>query len=165
MACEMGSGWEANIAKLIEKANETLAGSAQSRSRNYYSYNDRGGSGRSCGGVPSSSSRSRVAFALNSAPKTFRGERSASYRCGTGGWDTSFLGDRSRVPLPRPDGFPSNLPQAPTRFSSFSRPAEARVNDARIVGMEDRIKLEVQTLVRSDVSTVGGKDKSKMITI
>lgn len=51
------------------------------------------------------------------------------------------------------DGFPVTYPPPPAP-APFSRLAAARVDSARIDGMEDRIKLEVQTVVRRDVSAL-----------
>lgn len=143
----MGSGWEANIARLIDQANETLSSSAHSRQHKVVGH----GSERSTGA--SSPYRGNPSF-FRSSPTTFRGNRSASYRRGSGSWDASLLVDR---PSARPFGFSavdSTVPPIPPP-ASFSRSAGARVDSAKIDGMEDRVRLEVQTAVRRDVSACG----------
>lgn len=137
----MGSGWEQHIARLIDQAHETLNSSAYSR-RHHLS-----GSASSPYGNLSSPYRGS-ATPLRSAPGTFRGDRGASYRRGSEGWDESSFVKESNG-----GGggclSPSMAPPPPP----FSRLAAARVHDARIDGLEDRVKLEVQTVVRRDVST------------
>lgn len=150
---KMENGWEVNIARLIDKANETLAASAQSRHYDYVHTNRRDWSGRNNGGASSSSSMG-ISFASTTAPSTLQGDRGASYRYGSGGWDRSSRGNRPQVPLPHADGVSSNQPLA-SRSANFSRPVEARMNDERNTDMENRIKLEVQAVVQRDVSTVG----------
>lgn len=147
----MESGWEINIARLIDKANETLAASAQSRPHDYVHINRRGWSGRNHGGASSSSSMG-VSFASTSAPTTLQGDRDALYRYESEGWDRSSRGNRLQVPLPPSDGVSSNRPLA-LRSPSFSEPVEARMDDERINGMETRIKLEVQAVIQRYVST------------
>lgn len=126
----MGSGWETNIARLIDQANETLNTSAYSR---------RGGSPY----------RGRAnAASLGPAPTSFRADRAATYRRGSDGWDPPLLVRRRDF-----EGTDSSPPPMPPP-ASFSRLASARVDSARVDGMEDRIKLEVQTVVRRDVSSL-----------
>ncbi|CAN0115664.1 unnamed protein product, partial [Hapterophycus canaliculatus] len=141
----MGSAWESNIARLIEQANETLSSSAYTRQR--------GGIER----TPSPCRRRRARILDPSplcpaSPSTFRGDRGASYRRGSEGWDASLLtrervggGGASESGLPMP-------PLAPAAVATYSRLTAARVDCARIDGMEERIKLEVQTVVRRDVN-------------
>lgn len=136
----MGSGWEANIARLINQANEALSSSAHSRLQHTSPY--RG---------------SRTPSPLrHPTPATFRSDRSASYRRDLTGWDASLLsragGGRYSDGCVGPGSSPTKV--RPTAApATFSRLTEARVNDARIDGMEDKIRLEVQTVVRRDVST------------
>lgn len=138
----MGSGWEQHIARLIDQAHETLSSSAYSR-RHHVS-----GSAPSPYGSLSSPYRGSSTTPLRSAPATFRGDRGASYRRGSAGWDeSSFARESSAGGGGCPS--PSMVPPPPP----FSRLAGARVHDARIDGLEDRVKLEVQTVVRRDVST------------
>lgn len=148
MAPEIGSGWEANIARLINQANETLSSSAHSRRQQTSPYR---------GSRPPSPLR-------HPPPTTFRGDRGASYRRDSTGWDASLLsrsgnggysdgyaGPGSSPTKTRPHSSSNTPPAAP---ATFSRLTEARVNDARMDGMEDRVRLEVQTVVRRDVSTL-----------
>lgn len=144
----MGPSWESNIARLIDQANETLSSSAYIRHH---------GAGEGTflpmrrGHRKGTNSPSQFHSAV---PSTFRGDRSASYRRGSEGWDAS-LSTRERAGGgvgSISDGFPMACPPSPAP-ASHSRLAAARVDTARIDGMEDRIKLEVQTLVRRDVST------------
>lgn len=138
----MGSGWEQHIARLIDQAHETLNSSAYSR-RHHLS-----GSAPSPYGNLSSPYRGSSATPLRSTAGTFRGDRGASYRRGSEGWDeSSFVNESNGVGGGCPS--PSMAPPPPP----FSRLAGARVHDARIDGLEDRVKLEVQTVVRRDVST------------
>lgn len=147
LSVTMGSEWEAYIARLIDRANETLAGSAaKSWHSRHFARADHTGVG-SAG--PSFPYRGGTAT-QNPGPTTFRGDRGASYRRGSGAWDASLLVKNSQAWSKRSDGFVSRSPPIPT--ASYSRLAEARVHDARLDGMEDRVKLEVQTAVRRDVS-------------
>ncbi|CAM9870317.1 unnamed protein product [Ectocarpus sp. 4 AP-2014] len=138
----MGDGWESNIARLIDQANRTLSSSANARQN--------GGGGRTAS--PHRGDRHNP-LSLSSAapPSTFRGDRGASYRRGTEGWGASLLvRDRVGDDGGSGDKFPAPYPPPPAP-APFSRLAAARVDGARIDGMEDRIKLEVQTVVRRDV--------------
>lgn len=141
MAPGMGSGWEANIARLINQANETLSSSAHSRLQHTSPYR---------GSINPSPLRHPAPAA------TFRGDRSASYRRDLTGWDASLLsragGGGYSGGCVGPGSSPTKM-RPTTAPATFSRLTEARVNDARIDGMEDRIRLEVQTVVRRDVST------------
>lgn len=139
----MGSGWEQHIARLIDQAHETLSSSAYSRRHRQSS------SAPSPYGSLSSPYRGGSTTPLRSASTTFRGDRGASYRRGSEGWDeSSFVKESSGGG----GGCPSPLMAPPP--PPFSRLAGARVHDARIDGLEDRVKLEVQTVVRRDVSTL-----------
>lgn len=144
----MGSAWESNIARLIDQANETLSSSAYARHR--------GGGERTLS--PCRRHRPRTCDQLPlppASPSTFRGDRSASYRRGSEGWDASLL-SRERVGGggARGEGGFSVPPPVPAAAATpYSRLTAARVDGARIDGMEERIKLEVQTVVRRDVST------------
>lgn len=141
----MGSGWEQHIARLINQAHETLSSSAYSR-RHHLSG---GAPSPYCGSVSSPYRGSSTP--LRSTPSTFRGDRGASYRRGSEGWDeSSFAKDPCGGGIGACPS-PSMAPPPPP----FSRLAGARVHDARIDGLEDRVKLEVQTVVRRDVRTSG----------
>lgn len=125
----VGSGWEANIARLIDQANETLCSSAYLRHAN----GDRTPS-------PHISHRKTIRRSSplhSAAPTTFRGDRGASYRRGSEGWDASVF-----MREPGGDRFLPSPPPAP-----YSNAVAARVEGAKIDGMEDRIKLEVQSNV------------------
>ncbi|CAM9502050.1 unnamed protein product [Ectocarpus sp. 6 AP-2014] len=138
----MGDGWESNIARLIDQANRTLSSSANARQN---------GGGRTAS--PHRGYRHNpLPLSSAASPSTFRGDRGASYRRGTEGWGASLLLVRDRVGDGGGSGdkFPAPYPPPPAP-APFSRLAEARVDGARIDGMEDRIKLEVQTVVRRDV--------------
>lgn len=139
----MGSAWESNIARLIEQANETLSSSTHARHR--------GGSENTVS--PRRRHRTRTGDPsphLPASPSTFRGDRGASYRRGSEGWDASLL-IRERM-VGGGDGLPMPPPAPATSVAPYSRLTAARVDGARIDGMEERIKLEVQTVVRRDVS-------------
>lgn len=138
MTLGMGSGWEANIARLIDQANETLSSSARSRQ---YSQAQFFRSADGSGVIRPASSPYRGSPVSNRfSPTSFRGDRAASYRRGSEGWDTSLL---MKGPSARPGRafVGTALIPPPVPLSHLAR---ARVNDARIDGMEDRIKLEVQ---------------------
>ena len=134
----MGSGWESNIARLIDEANATLSSSAYFR-----------------GTLPphvdrrTSTSTRQPSPLRSAAPATFRGDRSASYRRDSEGWDASLL-----IRQPRSDGgrggggFP--VPPPPPAPAFYSRPVASRVDSARIESMEDRIN-DVQTNVSTCV--------------
>lgn len=128
----VGSGWEANIARLIDQANATLSSSAYLRHTNGERTSPHIGHRKTL----------RKSSPLGSAvPATFRGDRGASYRRGSEGWDASlFIRGRGG------DGVVGDrfLPSPPAPYSSA---AASRVEGAKIDGMEDRIKLEVQTNV------------------
>lgn len=145
----MGSCWESNIARLIDQANETLSSSAYTR---HHGDIERTLPMRRRGHRTSTRSPSPLHSA---APSNFRGDRGTSYRRGSEGWDASLL-TRERAgggAGSAGDGFPIPCPP-PAAPASYSRLAAARVDGARIDGMEDIIKLEVQTVVRRDVSNV-----------
>ncbi|CAN0394127.1 unnamed protein product, partial [Ectocarpus sp. 12 AP-2014] len=138
----MGDGWESNIARLIDQANRTLSSSANARQNS--------GSGRTAS--PHRGDRHNpLSLSSAASPSTFRGDRGASYRRGTEGWGASLLvRDRVGDGSGSGDKFPAPYPPPPAP-APFSRLAADRVDGARIDGMEDRIKLEVQTVVRRDV--------------
>lgn len=139
VASGMGSGWEANIARLIDEANATLSSSAYFRHHSERTLLTPHADHRTITRKPSP--------LRSAAPANFRGDRSASYRRDSEGWDASSL----LIRQPRDGGggwgdrFP--VPPPPPAPASYSRPVEARVDSARIEGMENRIKLEVQTNV------------------
>lgn len=141
----MGDGWESNIARLIDQANITLSSSANARQN--------GGGGRTAS--PHRGYRHNpLPLSSAASPSTFRGDRGASYRRGTEGWGASLLvRDRVGDGGGSGDKFPAPYPPPPAP-ALFSRLAAARVDGARIDGMEDRIKLEVQTVVGRDVSAL-----------
>lgn len=129
----VGSGWEVNIARLIDQANETLSSSAYPRRAN---------GERSSPPRISRRSTVRTSSPLRSAvPATFRGDRGASYRRGSEGWDASVFGRERGGDSVVCERFP---PSPPAPYSSA---VTARVEGAKLDGMEDRIKLEVQTNV------------------
>lgn len=139
-----GDGWESNIARLIDQANRTLSSSANARQNG--------------GGRTASPHRgyhhNPLPLSSAASPSTFRGDRGASYRRGTEEWGASLsVRDRVGDGGGPGDGFPAPYPPPPAP-APFSRLAAARVDGARIDGMEDRIKLEVQTVVRRDVSAL-----------
>ncbi len=138
VAAGMGSGWESNIARLIDEANTTLSNSAYFRhhgERNLPPHADH-----------RTTTRKPSPLRSAGAPATFRGDRSASYRRDSEGWDASALLIRQpRAGGGRGDRFP--VPPPPPTPASYSRPVATRVDNARIEGMEDRIKLDVQTNV------------------
>lgn len=152
IAPEMGSCWEKNISRLLEQANDTLASSARSRHHSHSQKVTHSESGSGRWDARTSPPYRGRSFPLRSGLSNFRGDRSASYRRGSDAWDSSLLESR-------PDGFdgfgldspPSHRP-APLS-ASFSRRAGARVDEARLDGMEDRVRLEVQAVVRRDVSS------------
>lgn len=153
----MGACWESNIARLIDQANETLSSSA------YYVRHHGSGERTSLSMRRGHRTSTRSPSPLRSAvPSNFWGDRSASYRRGPEGWDASLLtreragGGVGSVG----DGLPMPFPPSPAS-APYSRLAAARVDTARIDGMEDRIKLEVQTLVRKDVSTIFCRPKTR----
>lgn len=182
-ALGMGDGWEANIARLIDQANQTLSRSASSSHHANYRRKAYTASSLDLGlrdDRRSSTADTRAAFATSmpsgrslssphqsgtnhssssfrTRPPSFRGDRGASYRLNgnTAAWD---IPQRLGV-LARPASSDNFSPRArsPPRATTpppppLSRVAECRVNDARIEGMEDRIKLVVHALVRRDVS-------------
>lgn len=193
-ALGMGDGWEINIARLIDQANETLArrssskrnvtspsstlfarnGNMTNRRRNS-SHFLRGGAGDAGSdvsqyhhaGASSSTRRPYHRFGDLSAvtrrplSSVLNGEhRRASYLRDTG-WDvprpkSSALLAARPVPSSRKSfagGTDERRSRSPPPPPLLSREAKSRVNDAKIDGMEDRIKLEVHTMVRRDVRT------------
>lgn len=186
-ALGMGDGWEVNIARLIDKANETLNRSASSP---HYAKYRRRQSTASTTFTPAtvvdiglqenpdrtssmSSMHSGRSLLLSSSPhhrrsnygssflsysSSFRGDRGASYRLNddtAAAWDvTQGLEGDARRPASARGTARSTKPLRATSPPPppLSRFAEARVHEARIEGLEDKIKLEVQTMMRLDVS-------------
>lgn len=147
----VGSGWEANIARLIDQANETLSSSAYLRRAN-------GGRAPS----PHVSHRNTILVGKSSplrsaVPATFRGDRSISYRRGSERWDASLSNRERGGESVLSDRF---LPSPPAPYSSASA---ARVEGAKIDGMEDRIKLEVQTNVSERIVFYVGHHQQERI--
>lgn len=174
-ALGMGDGWEANIARLIDEANQTLSKSTSSSShRANYRRKKNAISSVDLGlreGYRSSTVDPRAAFATDSSvssprqrttdysssspltrPSSFRGDRGASYHLNDNmsAWDIpQNLGGLARPASSSRARSPPRATTPPT--PPLSRFAESRVNDARIEAMEDRIKLELHTVVRRDV--------------
>lgn len=136
VAPRVGSGWEANIARLIDQANETLRSSA-------YLRHDHANGARTPSSHMGHRNTLRQSSPLRSAvPATFRGDRGASYRRGSEGWDAPLFARGRGGDGGLGDRFPPSHPPSP-----YSSVVAARVEGAKIDGMEDRIKLEVQTNV------------------